>query len=158
MTIDEELKGSFRNDYHRGIINLTYTLNQLNYAFMQYLKKHKLTEPQYNVLRILKGYRSGGAVSVRFLKERMLDKNSDISRIVDKLFTQGLIDRKENLMDRRQKEISITEKGLSLISSMSDCEKKADTLLKNLSLNEVQELNRLLDKIRMQEIQKFRNL
>jgi len=152
MTIDEELKGRFRNDYHRGIINLTYTVNQLNYEFMQHLKKHKLTEPQYNVLRVLKGYRSEGSVSIGFLKERMLDKNSDVSRIVDKLFTQGLIDRKENSLDRRQKEIGITEKGLSLIISMIDCENKADTLLKNLSLDEVQELNRLLDKIRMKEI------
>lgn len=149
MSIDEEIKGRFRNDYHRGIINLIYTVNQLNYEFMQHLKKHKLTEPQFNVLRVLKGYRSEGSVSIGFLKERMLDKNSDVSRIVDKLFIQGFIDRKENLLDRRQKDISITDKGLSLIATMSDCESKTDTLLKNLSLEEVQELNRLLDTIRM---------
>jgi len=151
MSIDDEIKGRFRNDNHRGIINLIYTVNQLNYEFMQYLKKHKLSEPQYNVLRVLKGYRSEGTVSIGFLKERMLDKNSDVSRMVDKLFVQGLVDRKENSTDRRQKEVCITEKGLSLILSMGDCDTKADSLLNNLSPEEVKELNRLLDKIRKKE-------
>ena len=148
MSIDDEIKGRFRNDYHRGIINLTYTVNQLNYQFLQHLKKHKLTEPQYNVLRVLRGFRSEGPVSIGFLKERMLDKNSDVSRIVDKLFEKGLVDRKENAADRRQKDVEITEKGLTYIAQMGDCEIKADTLLQNLTLEEVQELSRLLDKIR----------
>jgi len=148
MTIDEEIKGRFRNDYHRGLINLIYTVNQLNYNFMQHLKRHKLTEPQYNVLRVLKGFRSEGAVSIGFLKERMLDKNSDVSRIVDKLYNHGFVDRKENSTDRRQKDILITEKGILLLQSMADCETKADTLLKNLTLEEVRELTGLLDKIR----------
>jgi DNA-binding MarR family transcriptional regulator len=148
MKIDNEIKGRFRNDYHRGIINLTYTVLKLKYKFIQHLKQHKLTEPHYNILRVLKGYRSEGSVSIGFLKERMLDKNSDVSRIVDKLFEQGLVDRKENKLDRRQKDILITEKGISLLLSMQDCEKKSDNLLKNLSLEEVKELNRLLDKIR----------
>jgi len=115
MTIDQEIKGRFRNDYHRGIINLIYTVNQMSHQFLQHLKKHNLSEPQYNVLRVLKGYQSEGAVSIGFLKERMLEKSSDVSRIVDKLYTQGLVERKENPKDRRQKDIIITEKGLSLL-------------------------------------------
>lgn len=148
MTIDEEIKGRFRNDYHRGIINLNFTANQLKYEFMQYLKKHKLTEPQYNILRVLNGFRSEGAVSIGFLKDRMLDKNSDVSRIVDKLFEKGFVNRKENVNDRRQKDVEITVAGMQLISTMNDCEQKADTLLQNLTIEEVQELNKLLDKIR----------
>ncbi len=148
MTIDEEIKGRFRNEYHRGIINLIYTVNQLNYDFMQSLKKHKLTEAQYNVLRILRGFRSEGPLSIGFIKERMLDKNSDVSRIVDKLLEKGLVDRKENSIDRRQKDITITEKGLELLSQMDECEKKIDTLLQNLTVDEVKQLNALLDKIR----------
>lgn len=148
MTIDEEIKGRYRNDYHRGIINLNFTVNQLNYQFLQYLKMHKLTEPQYNILRVLRGYREDGPCSIRFLKERMLDRNSDVSRIVDKLFEKGLVNRRENTTDRRQKEVEITEKGLAIIEKMTDCDLKADTLLKNLNSDEVKELNRLLDKIR----------
>ena len=148
MTIDEEIKGRYRNDYHRGIINLNFTVNQLNYQFLQYLKMHKLTEPQYNILRVLRGYKEDGPFSIGFLKERMLDRNSDVSRIVDKLFEKGLVDRKENAADRRQKEVEITEKGLAIIEKMTDCDVKADTLLQNLNTEEIKELNRLLDKIR----------
>jgi len=148
MKIDEEIKGRFRNDYHRGIINLNYTVNQINYEFIQHLSQHKITEPQYNILRVLYGFRSQGPVSIGFLKERMLDKNSDVSRIVDKLFKQKLVSRQESACDRRQKDVEITSQGITLISSMKDCEKKADTLLQNLSAKEIKQLNILLDKIR----------
>jgi len=148
MNIEDEIKGCFRNDYHKGLINLMFTVKQLSYDFLQSLKKHGLTEPQYNILKVLRGSRSECPFSIGFLKERMLDKNSDVSRIVDKLYEKGFIDRKENPTDRRQKDVEITDKGLALLSGMDDCENKADTLLNNLSLEEIQELNRLLDKIR----------
>ena len=148
MQIEDEIKGRFRNEYHKGMINLVYTVNQLGYRFMQTLKAHGLSEPQYNVLRVLRGFRSEGPVSINFLKERMLDKSSDVSRIVDNLLAKGLVSRKENSADRRQKEIDISEKGLTLLSEMLQCEKEMDLLLGKLSPEEVSELNRLLDKIR----------
>ncbi|HDK36585.1 MAG TPA: MarR family transcriptional regulator, partial [Bacteroidetes bacterium] len=136
------------NEYHKGLINLNYTVKQLTYCFRQFLKKHGLTEPQYNILKILRGFRSEAPLSIGFIKERMLDKNSDVSRIVDKLYMNGLVNRRENPTDRRQKEVDITESGLALLEKMDDCEKMIDTLLSNLAPEEVQELNRLLDKIR----------
>lgn len=148
MKIEDEIKGRFRNEYHKGVINLTYTVNQLSYQLMQSIKAHGLTEPQYNVLRVLRGFRSERPISINFIKERMLDKSSDVSRIVDNLLEKGLIIRNESPEDRRQKEIDITEKGLALLSEMIECDKKADMLLQNLTLEEVNELNRLLDKIR----------
>jgi DNA-binding MarR family transcriptional regulator len=148
MTIEEELKGRFRNEYHKGLINLTYTTKQLSYEFFQSLKKHGLAEQQYNVLRILRGFRSEAPLSIGFIKERMLDKDSDVSRIVDRLFEKGLLTRKENSKDRRQKAIEITEKGLTLLDTIFECEKTIDTLLTDLSKEEIDELNRLLDKIR----------
>lgn len=148
MKIEDEVRGHFRSEYHKGTINLIFTVKQFTYQFLQTLKKHGLTEPQYNILRVLRRFRAEGSNSIGFLKERMLDKNSDVSRIVDKLFEKQLIDRKENLKDRRQKDIEITEKGLSLLAKMDDCEKETDTVLKNLNTDEVKELNRLLDKIR----------
>lgn len=148
MKIDDELKGHFRNDFHRGAINLNYTAKYLNYSLLQFMKKHNLTEPQYNILRVLRGYKSEKSISVNFIKERMLDKNSDVSRLIDKMMVSGLVDRQENQTDRRQKLISITEKGLGLLNEMHAGEIELDKLLHHLTLQEVQELNRLLDKIR----------
>ncbi len=148
MKIEEELKGHFRNEYHKGIINLTYTVNQLNYQFEKHLRKHGLTPQQYNILRVLQGFRSQAPVSIGFIKERMLEKSSDVSRLVDKLFHKELIERKENKANRRQKEINITKKGIKLLIEIKDCEKKVDTLLLNLTEDEVKQLNQLLDKIR----------
>ncbi len=148
MKIEDEIKGRFRNEYHKGLINITFTQKHLSYEFLQSLKKHGLTEPQYNVLRVLRGFRSSGPTSIGFLKDRMLDKSSDVSRIVDKLYERKLVNRKENDADRRQKDIEISEEGLTLLASMDDCEHKVDSLLSKLTLEEVIELNRLLDKIR----------
>jgi len=148
MSIEDELKGRFRNDYHKGIINLTYTAKQLSYEFYQSLKSYGLAEQQYNVLRILRGFRPEAPLSIGFIKERMLDKDSDVSRIVDRLFEKGFVNRTENPADRRQKSVEITEAGLALLDKMFSCEQKADTLLNNLTPEEINELNRLLDKIR----------
>ena len=148
MSIEDELKGRFRNDYHKGLINLNYTAKQLSYEFFQSLKRYGLAEQQYNVLRILRGFRPEAPLSIGFIKERMLDKDSDVSRIVDRLFEKGFVNRTENPVDRRQKSVEITETGLALLDKMFSCEQKADTLLNNLTPGEINELNRLLDKIR----------
>jgi MarR family transcriptional regulator, multiple gene regulator MgrA len=148
MAIEDEIKGRYRNAYHKGMINLVYTVNQLGYQFRHSLKAHGITEPQYNVLRVVRGYRSEGPVSIGFVKERMLDKSSDVSRIVDNLLEKGLISRSENQVDRRQKDIDITEKGLALLSEMIECDQKADRLIEKLTPEELNELNRLLDKLR----------
>lgn len=151
MKIEDEVKGKFRNEYHKGLINLTYTCKQLSYEFYQSLKQHGLAEQQYNVLRILRGFRSEAPLTIGFIKERMLDRDPDVSRIVERLFEKGLVSRVENPGDRRQKSVSITDKGIKLLDKMYICEKKADTLLGNLTTDEVAELNQLLDKIRTKE-------
>lgn len=148
MKIEDEVKGRFRNEYHKGAINLIYTVKHLGGDFLQTLKLHGLTEPQYNILRVLRGFRSQESISISFLKERMLDKNSDVSRIVDKLYEKELVNRNENKSDRRQKEIEITEKGIELLKKLDHIEQYVDDYLKNLTSEEVVELNRLLDKIR----------
>ncbi len=148
MKIEEEIKGRFRNDYHKGMINLTYTANLLNHEFLQFLRKHSVTVQQYNILRVLRGFRPKGPFPIGFLKDRMLDRYSDVSRIVDKLYLRGFVDRTENPGDRRQKAIEITKKGIDLLSQMDECEKKVDTLLNRLDKEEIIELNRILDKIR----------
>ena len=133
MKIEDELKGRFRNERNKALINLFFTEKQLPYSMLQLFKKHELTEPQYNILRVLRGFRFRGPSSISFLKERMLDRSSDVRRLIDKLFEKGLVDRKENAADRRQKDVVITGKGIELLARMDDCEKKADTLLQGLT-------------------------
>jgi len=148
MNIEDEIKGRFRNERHKGMINLSFTEKHLTYSFLQFLKEYGLTEPQYNILRVLRGFQSQGPSSIGFIKERMLDRNSDVSRLIDKLFEKGLVDRKESKSDRRQKDVEITDQGLQLLTDMLNCEKRVDTMLDHLTDEEVIELNRLLDKIR----------
>ncbi len=147
MKIEDEIKGRFRNEYHKGVINLFFTSKQIGHHFQQYLKTHDLSEPQYNILRVLRGFGEQPR-PIHFIKERMLDRSSDVSRLVEKLHRRGLIRRTECATDRRQKNVEITPKGLDLLKQMDACEKKVDTLLSNLSLEEVKQLNMLLDKIR----------
>lgn len=148
MKIEDEIKGRFRNEYHKGMINLTFTANIMNHKFLQFVKKHEISSQQYNVLKIIRGFRKENQINLAFIKERMLDRSSDVSRIVDKLFQQALIVRNEDSADRRNKVLDITEKGLAILSEMDECEKQVDLMLKNLSESEAVELNRLLDKIR----------
>ena len=148
MRLEDEIKGRFRNEYHKGLINLTYTSRILGYRFLQELKKHEITEQQYNVLRILRGFRAEAPLSIGFIKERMLDRDSDVSRLVDRLFNVGLVNRYEDKTDRRKKTVEITEKGLMMLTNMLETELQVDKSLKNLSPEEVEQLNFLLDKIR----------
>ncbi len=148
MTLEEEIKGRFRNEFHKGMINLSYTTRKLGYEFTQALKKHDISEQQYNVLRILRGFRAEAPLSIGFIKERMLDRDSDVSRIVDRLYANNMVTRCENSTDRRQKAVEITEKGLELLANMLECEKQVDKLLGNLTEDEAKQLNFLLDKIR----------
>lgn len=147
MKIEDEIKGRFRNDLHKGIINLIFTTNQLNHNFLQVVKKHGISIQQYNVLRVLRGFKNQPS-SIGFIKERMLDQSSDVSRLVDRLVLRHLVQRTESATDRRQKDVMITQLGLDLLSKMDHCEQQMDVLLKNLSQNEVEQLNFLLDKIR----------
>lgn len=148
MRIEDEIKGRFRNEYHKGLINLSYTSRKLSYVFYCELRKHGITEQQYNVLRILRGFSSESPLSIGFIKERMLDRDSDVSRLVDRLFNNGYLTRFEDKDDRRKKSVEITEKGTNLLNSMLIIELEGDKLLQHLTIEEVNLLNELLDKIR----------
>lgn len=147
MKIEDEIKSKFRNDYHKALVNLYYTNNVISEQFFKMLKEYGLAAPQFNVLRILRG-QAPNAVSIGLIKERMLDRNSDVSRIVDRLYKKKLIERKESKSDRRQKDVLITKKGLELLKKMVVCEEQEDANLSKLNKKEVKLLNELLDKIR----------
>ncbi|MGZ3767841.1 MAG: MarR family winged helix-turn-helix transcriptional regulator [Mucilaginibacter sp.] len=148
MNIEEEIQSTkFEDNLHKAVINLTYTYGWLNNALRCHFEKHNLTNQQFNVLRILRGQYPKPA-TVNMIKERMLDKMSDASRIVDRLVQKGLVSRCTNNKDRRAVDIRISDAGLDILSKM-DVEFKTKEILKNnLTEEEAGKLSDLLDKLR----------
>lgn len=147
MKIQDEIKSTFKNEYLKARVNIHYTHNYLNSQLIQILKPLDLSPTQFNVLRILRG-QYPEASSIGLIKERMLDKNSDISRVIDRMFVKKLVVRKECKLDRRQKDILISELGLDYLSKIDEQEKIFDAKMRHLTNDEVTLLNNLLDKIR----------
>ena len=148
MHIEEEIQSTnFEDNYHKAVINISYTYSWLNNVLRCQFEKHNLTNQQFNVLRILRG-QYPKAATVNLIKERMLDKMSDASRIVDRLVQKGLVSRCTNNEDRRAVDIRISDIGLGILSKM-DTEFKTKELLKNnLTEEEAEKLSDLLDKLR----------
>jgi len=148
MRIEEEIQSSnFEDNYHKLVINVSYTYNWLNHALRFQFEKHNLTNQQFNILRILRGQYPKPA-TVNLLKERMIDKMSDTSRIVDRLVQKGLVSRCTNNKDRRAVDIRISDEGLSILKTMDDEFKTKDILKDNLTDEEATKLSDLLDKLR----------
>lgn len=147
MKIEDEIQSSFRNDYQKLMVNLYLTYSRITEPFSALMKEHDITSTQYNVLRILRGQKQKPA-SIGLIKERMIERNSDVSRIIDRLLKKKLIKRSENKLDRRQKDIIITEGGLDLLDKIDKHHVKNDARMSHLSPEEVETLNNLLDKLR----------
>ena len=148
MKIDEEIQSTnFEDNYHKAVININYTQGWLSNTFRCKFEKFNLTAQQFNVLRILRGQFPKPA-TVNLLKERMLDKMSDASRIVDRLIQKGLVSRCTNTQDRRAVDIRISEQGLEVLAAMDTEFKTKDVLKKNLTEEEAGLLSDLLDKMR----------
>ena len=148
MNIEDEIQQeSFRNEYQKVTINLIYTYGWLYNKQKDFFKRFNITSQQYNVLRILKG-QFPDAISTSDIKSRMLDKNSDVSRIADRLSGKGLIYKNTCISDKRLVDVSITHQGLQLLSEIEIQILDMDNLFSLLELEEAKELNRLLDKLR----------
>lgn len=148
MRLEEEIKQKkFRDEYQKAVVNLIYTNNWLVSKHSPIMREFGLTVQQYNILRILRGQYPKPA-TVNLLKERMLDKMSDASRLVDRLLEKGLLVRKSCEIDRRRVDITITQEGLDILSKIDVAEEQMYKLLKNISPEEAAVLNDLLDKLR----------
>lgn len=147
MGIEKDIsQTTFRNEYQKSIINLIYTYNWLNEKMKKVFDKEDITGQQYNILRILRG--AGKPISTLQIRERMLDKMSDTSRIVDRLVLKGLAKKTVCKDDKRLVDVSISPKGKTLLEKIDLYEKDMDAILGNLSDAEAKTLNKLLDKIR----------
>ncbi len=150
MSLDKDIRtAKFRNDNHRAIVNLIFTHNWIMERNKQIFDRGDITPQQYNILRILRGAQA--PISTLQIRQRMLDKMSDTSRIVDRLLKKELVSKEVCATDKRLVDVSITPKGLELLESLEQYNEEMDNNLNGLSNSEVKTLNQLLDKIRGSE-------
>jgi DNA-binding MarR family transcriptional regulator len=155
MKLEEEIKQSkFRNEYHKLAVNVIYTYSWLSSLQSKLFTDYLITSNQYNILRILRGQHPDPA-SINLLKDRMLDKMSDASRLVERLRIKGLVKRDLSSRDRRRVDVIITEKGLKLLSELDRLNEKGDAIFANLSSSEAKKINDLLDKLRDRRLTNF---
>lgn len=142
--ISKDIQSSFKNTKVKALLNIIYTANWIQGQQNAFFKPFGISPQQYNVLRILRG--AGEAISVQTIKDRMLERSPNATRMMDKLCAKDLIERVACPTDRRVVHIEITRQGLELLTQI-DGDLKHD-YLENLSVQEAEILSDLLDKIR----------
>lgn len=142
--ISKDINSKFPNNRVKALLNIIYTANWINSCQNEAFKAFGISPQQYNILRILRG--AGEPLKVQTIKDRMLERAPNATRLMDKLCAKNLIERFPSEHDRRVVKIAITDEGLQLLESIpKDLNKE---LLKNLTENEAEELSNLLDKMR----------
>jgi DNA-binding MarR family transcriptional regulator len=146
--IEDEIKQSkFRSEGQKLIINLIYTYNQLSGQMATMLQPHGLTMQQYNILRILKGQYPNPSTN-NLVKERMLDRNSDVTRLIDRMIRNGLVTRTSCEKDRRRVDILITQQGLDVLDAIQAQETDLDVIAHRLPEDQQRAMNDMLDRLR----------
>jgi len=148
MPIEQDIKQpKFKNEHQRAMVNLLYTYGWSIERIKQFVTCEGITHQQYNILRILRGSHPK-PLSTLQIRERMIDKMSDTSRIVDRLIVKGLAKKTLCKEDKRLVDVNITEKGKKLVEKLDARQQEMDNIFGNLSEKEAALLNSLLNKIR----------
>jgi DNA-binding MarR family transcriptional regulator len=149
MKLEQEIqqKKSFHGPYHKLGVNITYTYYWIQERWKQILKPHGISLQQYNILRILRGQYPNPS-RINLLKERMMDKSSDASRLVERLRGKGLVERVISAEDRRAVDTLITKKGLDLLEKIDAMEHQFEAILHTITPEEAEIVNDTLDKMR----------
>lgn len=146
--IEDEIKQSkFRSEGQKLIINLIYTYNQISGQMATMLQPHGLTMQQYNILRILKGQYPNPSTN-NLVKDRMLDRNSDVTRLIDRMIRNGLVTRTSCEKDRRRVDILITQQGLDVLDAIQAQETDLDVIAHRLPEDQQRTMNDMLDRLR----------
>jgi len=149
MGIDTDIQqNKFLNNYQRASVNIIFTYGWMMEKIKEILEPADITPQQFNILRILRGSHPK-PLSTLQIRERMLDKMSDTSRIVDRMIAKGLVNKAISRKDRRLVDIIISPKGLKLIRKLDSRQHELDEILKNISAKEAATLSKILDKVRM---------
>jgi MarR family 2-MHQ and catechol resistance regulon transcriptional repressor len=142
--LGKEINSKFPNEKVKAMLNIKFTAGWLDQIGNRLLKPHNISEQQYNILRILRG--ASKEIMVAEVKERMIQKSPNTTRLMDKLCEKKLIERSRCENDRRVVFLKISKKGLDLVEKINLTE--FDTYLNRLTEGEAKMLNELLDKIR----------
>ncbi len=147
MSIEDAIQQrEFRSEHHKALLNILFTHNYLIGKINDLLKTYGVTRQQFNVLRIIRGQQPNAA-GINLIKERMIDKMSDASRIVERLRIKDLVSRTASEADKRAAQIRLTTKGEELLKEMDSPVTDFGNELLALSEEEAKVLNSLLDKI-----------
>ncbi|MDJ0755134.1 MAG: MarR family transcriptional regulator [Ardenticatenaceae bacterium] len=149
MSIEHEilLAKPFKDEQERAIVNLLHTHNVL-FSIMQHtLKPFNINDQHYNILKVIEIHHPN-PMQVGVIKELLLNKRGDMTRLLDKLYKLGLIERQTNSDNRRMVDITLSAKGLRTLRLMDEKLESYTRLRKNLTANEAKQLNYLLDKLR----------
>lgn len=146
MEIGEATKTRFKSSQQKVIINIRYTSNWMANLQNAYMSKFDLTMPQFNILRILRGAKE--VISVNTVKERMIEKSPNTTRLMDKLIEKNLMERVRCEKDRRVVYVTITEKGLELLAEIDQTFETSNLFAEKLTEEEAETLSNLLDKLR----------
>jgi DNA-binding MarR family transcriptional regulator len=148
MALEEDIRQqTFNSEHEKAAVNILYTGSWLHGINSAWLKDHDITPEQFNVLRILRGSHPA-KLMLSDIRIRMIDKNSNATRLVEKLRQKGMVKREICRNNRRQVDITITEKGLKTLKNIDSTQTKWLENLKSISKKEAAELNRILDKLR----------
>ena len=137
----------FRSEAHKAMVNLIYTSSQILTKISEVTESFGITRQQYNVLRILRG-QYPGAASINEIKDRMLDRMSDCSRLADRLAAKSLITKSHCASDKRSVDITITNEGLDLLERMEPAVSSIESVFSSFSQGEVNRFNDMLDRLR----------
>jgi DNA-binding MarR family transcriptional regulator len=147
MSLEKDInQPKFRNEYQKSVVNIVYTYNWMTEQLKQVFEKEDLTMQQFNILRILRG--NNGPLSTLQIRERMLDKMSDTSRIVDRLIIKGFVKKSVCKTDKRLVDVFITDKGKKILTKLDKAEDEMDNIINSISIAEAKTLNKILDKLR----------
>lgn len=146
MEISKEINATFKSVQQKVVVNVRYTSNWMGNRQNSFMAKYELTMPQFNILRILRGAKDH--LNVNTVKDRMIEKSPNTTRLMDKLIDKELIERVRCEKDRRVVYVKISQKGLDLLSEIDQEFETSDFFTNNLTDEEAETLSNLLDKLR----------
>ncbi|HSU50149.1 MAG TPA: MarR family transcriptional regulator [Segetibacter sp.] len=150
MDIEKEIpKSYFRNHRHKALVNVLFTSNWIFERLKKFLEADDITPQQYNILRILQN--SETPLSTLKIREQMMDKMSDTSRIVERLLKKKLVNKQICSYDKRLVDVTISEKGAELLQRLDKKTDELDSIISLLNDDETYTLIELLDKMREKE-------
>jgi DNA-binding MarR family transcriptional regulator len=146
MLLEQRIQQSrpFRSEHERAAVNVLYTATWILEHMRDFLAGYGITQQQYNVLRILRG-QYPESISTCDIRNRMIDRAPDASRIVDRMIAKNLVQKTPSVKDKRRIDVTITKNGLALLDAISVAMEGPDNLLRRLSTEDCRNLNTLLD-------------